>query len=145
MVTGREWIVDACDCSAALLADPDVVRGVCDAVVETLGLRVVGTPQWHAFPAPGGVTGLYLLSESHLACHTWPETGLATFNLFCCRPRPEFPWRTVLRHALGALGPVNVQCVERGSRAANGGLIDEVPAEEPLAPELADCTTGGRA
>lgn len=120
MATGREWIVDAVGCSAGLLADAGAVRAACEDVIATLGLHVVGAPQWHQFPAPGGVTGMYLLSESHLACHTWPESGFATFNLFCCRPRPAYRWREALREFLGA-DAVRVRCVERGAEASADG------------------------
>jgi len=112
MPTGQEWIVDAFDCSPPLLATPDAVRRLCEAVIEELGLNVVGEPLWHQF-SPGGVTGLYLLSESHLACHTWPESGTATFNLFCCRPRPRFAWRSHLIEGLQA-ARVSVRRVRRG-------------------------------
>ena len=40
----------------------------------------------------GGVTGLVALTESHLACHTYPEHKIATFNLYCCKARPEWDW-----------------------------------------------------
>ena len=63
------------------------------------------------------MTGLYLLSESHLACHTFPETGLATFNLYCCRPRPAFEWEERLRQLLCATR-VALKTVTRGSEAA---------------------------
>ncbi len=102
MTTGIEWIVDAHACSPRLLASVEAVRRVCDEVIGETDLHVVGEPLWHRFPEPGGVTGLYLLSESHLACHTWPETGAATFNLFCCRPRKRFAWKRRLRNLLGA-------------------------------------------
>ena len=69
--------------------------------------------QWHVFPGPGGVTGLLLLSESHLACHTFPERGFASFNLFCCRPRPEWPWTAALRETLHAQR-VELQAIPRG-------------------------------
>ena len=59
------------------------------------------------------MTGLYLLAESHLACHTYPEHGLATFNLYCCRPRPDWPWAARLGDALGA-SDVRVRVIERG-------------------------------
>jgi S-adenosylmethionine decarboxylase len=116
MNVGTEWLVDAEGCSADLLRDIDAVRNVCDEVIADLALRVVGEPMWHQFPQPGGVTGLYLLSESHLACHTFPETGLATFNLYCCRPRPPFAWEQLLRIALGA-SRVNVRTAARGTKA----------------------------
>jgi S-adenosylmethionine decarboxylase len=100
MNVGTEWLVDAEGCAAELLRDINAVRCLCDEVIADLDLRVVGEPMWHQFPQPGGVTGLYLLTESHLACHTFPETGLATFNLYCCRPRPAFAWEERLRALL---------------------------------------------
>jgi S-adenosylmethionine decarboxylase len=48
------------------------------------------------------LTGFVILSESHLACHTYPEHGIITLNLYCCRPRPEWPWRERLGEILGA-------------------------------------------
>lgn len=119
MNLGTEWLVDAEGCSADLLRDVEAVRGVCEEVVADLGLRVVGEPLWHQFPQPGGVTGLYLLTESHLACHTFPETGKATFNLFCCRPRPEFAWEARLQSMLKATR-VTVRSAERGPEAMRG-------------------------
>lgn len=116
MNVGTEWLVDAEGCSAELLRDIEAVRSVCEEVIAELDLRVVGEPIWHQFPQPGGVTGLYLLSESHLACHTFPETGLATFNLYCCRPRPRFAWEMRLRALLGA-SRVTVRTAVRGAEA----------------------------
>jgi S-adenosylmethionine decarboxylase len=117
MNVGIEWLVDGEGCSAELLRDIDAVRGVCEEIIADLGLRVVGEPMWHQFPQPGGVTGLYLLSESHLACHTFPETGVATFNLYCCRPRPPFEWERRLHTLLGA-SRVTVRTAARGAEAA---------------------------
>jgi S-adenosylmethionine decarboxylase len=118
MSVRTEWFVDAEGCSAGLLRDIDAVRAVCEAVITNLDLRIVGEPMWHQFPLPGGVTGLYLLTESHLACHTFPETRIATFNLYCCRPRPAFDWEGRLPELLSA-GRVTVRIAARGSDAAS--------------------------
>lgn len=99
---GTEWMIDASSCNASSLVDLDRIRSICDRVVSDLGLTVVGQPMCHAFDGPGGVTALYLLSESHLACHTYPEHEFATFNLYCCRRRPPWPWRDELQRCLGA-------------------------------------------
>jgi S-adenosylmethionine decarboxylase len=114
-LTGCEWIVDAAGCTVALLQSADVLRLICESVIDDLGLQVVGEPLWHKFPGPGGVTGLYLLAESHLACHTWPEHRVATFNLFCCRRREEWPWKRHLEDKLQA-DAVHVRIVKRGDR-----------------------------
>src|SRR5215510_3690712 len=116
MNVGIEWVVDAEGCPASLLRDLNAVQSVCDRIVADLGLRVLGKPAWHRFEDPGGVTGIFLLTESHLACHTYPEVGIATFNLYCCRPRPEWPWREMLSALLGATR-VTVRVVARGAES----------------------------
>ena len=107
-----EYIVDANGCAPEKLRDAEALRALADRIVRELDLHVVAASS-HQFPEPGGVTFLYLLSESHLAGHTYPETGLCTLNLFCCRPRPAWPWAERLREALGAT-EVMVREVKRG-------------------------------
>lgn len=81
-------------------------------VVADLGLRVIDSV-WHKFEGEAGVTGLIALTESHLACHTYPEYGTATFNLYCCRTRPEWDWEAHLTSVLSAAS-VTVNRIERG-------------------------------
>ena len=38
---------------------------------------------FHQF-RPFGVTGIYMLRESHISIHTWPEKGFAVIDVFCC-------------------------------------------------------------
>ena len=40
---------------------------------------------WHQFE-PEGVTGVLVLSESHMPVHTYPERGEAYLDVFCCSP-----------------------------------------------------------
>lgn len=42
----------------------------------------------------GGVSGVAVLSESHISIHTWPEHGFAALDVFmcgCCDPRDAIP------------------------------------------------------
>src|SRR5215208_1204809 len=84
LTVGTEWLIEASGCDAEALRDVGRLRGVFARAVAELGLRVVGEPLWHKFPGEGGVTGLAMLTESHLACHTYPEFRVAAFNLYCC-------------------------------------------------------------
>ncbi len=108
---GTEWLVEARDARPEALRDLQVMRSVCDQIVADVGLHVLDD-LWHQFPFPGGVTGMYLLSESHLTVHTFPELEQATFNLYCCRPRAEWDWAEQLAELIGAKD-VEVRCVER--------------------------------
>lgn len=112
MTLGTEWLIDASGCDPTALADLERVRAVFERVIRDLGLNVLGEIAWHQFDHPNGISGLALLSESHLACHTYPEFGAATFNLYCCRDRASWTWETTLKEMLGA-AEVNVRLFER--------------------------------
>ncbi len=112
MTLGTEWLIDASGCDEAALADLDRLREVFNRVIRDLDLNVLGEIQWHKFDHPGGVSGLALLSESHLTCHTYPEFRAATFNLYCCRERASWTWETTLKEMLGATD-VKVRVFER--------------------------------
>lgn len=114
MNVGAEWIVDALGCSSASLCDLPTLQSVCERIIAELDLHVVGNPLWQQFSDPGGITGLFLLTESHLACHTYPESGIATFNLYCCKARPDWPWQERLSEMLGAKR-ITLRFVERGT------------------------------
>ncbi len=114
LTLGTEWLVDAQGCDPARLRSLPALQGLFTRIVAELGLNPAGEPRWHVFPGPGGITGLLLLTESHLACHTFPERGFAAISLYCCRPRPEWPWAERLREELGATG-VTVRTVVRGA------------------------------
>ena len=111
-MTGTEWLVEASGCDPDRLKSRDALVALFDDIVRGLSLRVVGTPSWHTFPHPGGITGVYLLAESHLTIHTFPEHGTACLDLFCCRPREAWDFDAGLRRHLGA-SVVAVRVLER--------------------------------
>ena len=44
----------------------------------------------HHFTPNKGVTGVAVLSESHISVHTWPEREFAAFDIFMCgEAQPE--------------------------------------------------------
>ena len=112
---GTQWIVDAHGCDPSLLRSCAALSGLFARIVEELGLHPASEAVWHVFPGQAGITGVLILSESHLACHTFPEHGFAAFDLYSCRPSQEWPWAERLADALGA-AEVRVRSVPRGER-----------------------------
>ena len=55
-----------------------------------MDLHPLGKTSWHQFPNTGGITGVSLLTESHLACHTFPGVRIAVLE---CVLLPAAPVR----------------------------------------------------
>ena len=114
MIVGTEWLIEAFECDAETLRDVSALRTVFARIIADLGLKSVGESNWHKFDGEAGVTGLTMLTESHLACHTYPEYKTATFNLYCCKSRPEWNWEANLKLMLKA-NEVKITKIERGA------------------------------
>ena len=112
---GIQWLIDAHGCAPARLRDREAVVALLERIVGDMELHVVSRAV-HVFGGEGGVTALYLLAESHLSIHTFPEAGTATLDAYCCAPRQPAAWRTLLGEALGAREVV-VRELARGAPA----------------------------
>ncbi|MEM2883639.1 MAG: adenosylmethionine decarboxylase [Nitrososphaerales archaeon] len=60
----------------------DTLRELIDKIVLESGLKPI-TSSYHQFE-PQGVSGFYLLRESHFSIHTWPEFRYAAVDVFSC-------------------------------------------------------------
>lgn len=115
---GRHLLAEFTDCDPDRLSDLGHIRASMLAAAEAAGATVVGH-NFHPF-SPWGVSGVVIISESHLAIHTWPEHRYAAVDLFTCGGSVD-PWKAyeVVKEALGAEHGSAVT-LERGLMAAQG-------------------------
>jgi S-adenosylmethionine decarboxylase len=110
------------------LDDPAALRLLCLGAVEAAGLQAVGE-LFHRFAPPGGVTGVVLLAESHLALHTWPEHGAVTLDVYVCNVSTDNAHRAeaVVAALRGAFDPG--RCDAR--RITRAALAPPLPRHAP--------------
>lgn len=77
---GLHIIAEFQDIPSASLTDSRAFRNLVDSLIAEHGLNKVGEV-YHDFDN-GGYTAVVCLTESHLSVHTWPEFGIATFDVF---------------------------------------------------------------
>ncbi|HRD85894.1 MAG TPA: adenosylmethionine decarboxylase [Rubrivivax sp.] len=120
---GLHLTADLHDCpvEGPLWVDPDALRRHCLQAVHAAGLKPVGA-LFHRFDEGGGVTGVVLLAESHLAVHTWPELAAVTLDVYVCNFGRDNSARAeallaALQGAFGASG-VELHRLQRGESPA---------------------------
>lgn len=65
------------------LNDLSIVESILLGAAQTAGLTAVSSAH-HRFE-PQGLSAVIILSESHIAAHTWPESGTGYVTLTSCR------------------------------------------------------------
>ncbi len=85
----RHVLAEFYRCPYHLLNDLKFIeQSMCKAALEA-GAEVREVA-FHKF-SPQGVSGVVIISESHLSIHTWPELGYAAVDVFTCGSTVD-PW-----------------------------------------------------
>lgn len=86
---GRHILAELYGCDPKILDDKELIaKAMVDSALEA-GAEVREVA-FHKF-SPQGVSGVVVISESHLTIHTWPELGYAAVDVFTCGSRVN-PW-----------------------------------------------------
>jgi len=98
---GRHLIAEFYDCKPDVLNNVAQIEKHMNQAALEAGATIVNST-FHKF-APYGVSGVVVISESHLTIHTWPEYGYAAVDLFTCGDEVD-PWKAFeyLKEELGA-------------------------------------------
>ncbi|MDI7245964.1 MAG: adenosylmethionine decarboxylase [Bacillota bacterium] len=79
---GRHILCEAYECDPEVLDNIETVREVMVDAALRAGAEIREVA-FHKF-SPQGVSGVVVISESHLAIHTWPEYRYAAVDVFTC-------------------------------------------------------------
>ncbi|PTD97507.1 adenosylmethionine decarboxylase [Pseudothauera lacus] len=118
-MNGLHLIADLydCQCTPAVLEDRAVLERLCVDECRDAGLTPLGAYFYQFMHDDGqkaGVTGTVVLAESHLAIHTWPESGDVTLDVYVCNFSRDNSDRArqVFQRVLDTLKPRDSACHE---------------------------------
>jgi S-adenosylmethionine decarboxylase len=98
---GRHILAEVFGCDRSILDDRERVERILVDAALAAGAEVREVA-FHKF-SPQGVSGVVIISESHLTVHTWPELGYAALDVFTCGDQVD-PWEAcqLITEAFGA-------------------------------------------
>ncbi len=79
---GRHYIVEASGCDPKIIGSVEKVQQILVKAAEVAGAQVWSI-SFSKFP-PQGVSGVVVISESHISTHTWPEYGYVALDIYTC-------------------------------------------------------------
>ena len=79
---GHHYIVEASGCDSKVISSVAKVQQILVKAAEIAGAKVWSV-SFSKFP-PHGVSGVVVISESHISSHTWPEFGYGAIDFYTC-------------------------------------------------------------
>ncbi len=105
---GHHYIVEASGCRPDVIGKVESVEQILVRAAEVAGVQIWSI-SFHRFN-PNGVSGVVVISESHMSVHTWPEYGYVALDIFTCGGDAK-PQKAV-EYGLGEFGATNVHITE---------------------------------
>lgn len=81
-IKGKHYLFDLYGCDYHDLDDAAELKKLIEGAAHAAKMEILHS-HFHKFE-PHGVTGVLVLSTSHISVHTWPEYGYAAFDVFSC-------------------------------------------------------------
>lgn len=89
MEYGKHLLLEVITKDGKDLASVAKMKKFFEEIISRVGFTVVVKPEFYKFKPRikgdlSGVTGMCVVSESHISIHTWPETNYFAFDIFSC-------------------------------------------------------------
>lgn len=105
---GHHYIVEASGCDPKIIGSVEKVQQILVKAAEIAGAQVWAI-SFSRFP-PNGVSGVVVISESHISTHTWPELGYGALDIYTCGSHVD-PEKAVI-YAIEAFGATTSHITE---------------------------------
>jgi len=79
---GHHYMIDILDVGPIIINNLEKIKTIMEEAIK-IGEMTIVDSKVHRFK-PRGFTGFYILAESHLSFHTWPEKNLISIDLYSC-------------------------------------------------------------
>lgn len=79
---GIHYTADFSRCNHMIVSGNDRVLRIIEDAIKKVGFNVVNFTESRF--QPHGYTGVWVIAESHIAVHTWPEYSFVAVDVFSC-------------------------------------------------------------
>lgn len=109
---GQHYLIDLHGIPAQPACDIQLIEQTLLQAAQ-LAKATVLQQHFHSFGTGQGITGVLLLSESHISIHTWPEHQLASIDIFMCGQHQA---QAAIQHIQASLphSTASIQMIARG-------------------------------
>lgn len=108
---GKHFIAEFINCEENILNDENSLEQILKLGIKKSGLNLVSL-HTHKYD-PIGVTVIAIISESHIAVHTYPECRHASVDIFTCSSKPDAEMK-MLNSLKSKLKPATIRFIEVG-------------------------------
>ena len=84
---GHHYIVEASGCDPKIIGSAEKVQQILVKAAEVANATIWAV-SFSKFP-PHGVSGVVVISESHISIHTWPEFKYGAIDFYSCGDRVD--------------------------------------------------------
>jgi S-adenosylmethionine decarboxylase proenzyme len=138
---GKHYMLDFHDVDLTVLESTEGEASVIQAIINS-GMTFLGSRS-HLFPG-GGLTSVFLLSESHLSFHTWPEHSFVAIDIYTCGN--SIAADRLVKSMYDMLKPRTAKAsyIERGSDLSHSVQVNHVTSTKETEETAVSSQAGGQ-
>ncbi len=92
IVVGKHVYANLYGVDPKILSDEKLLKEMVIEAAKLANMTLIEVKSWSIGGKKGGVSVIALVTESHIAIHTWVEYRYATVDIYTCGERSD-PWK----------------------------------------------------